>query len=59
MTSTPDQRTRRTGTVGFSVVCVAALTGYGLSAWSLSVLDWMTTELIAAVALPAVGIAVG
>lgn len=64
MTSPLDQRGRRTGAVGFSVVCVAALTGYGLLAWSVYVLEWMTTELImgsviAAVALPAAGIAIG
>ncbi|MGW6503130.1 hypothetical protein [Nonomuraea angiospora] len=64
VTSTHDQRTRRFGTVGFSVICVAALTGYGLLVWSVYVLEWMTTELmvggvIAAVALPAAGIAVG
>ncbi|MGP3954859.1 hypothetical protein ACTWPT_02585 [Nonomuraea sp. 3N208] len=64
MTSFPDQGTRLFGAFGFSVVCVAALTGYGLLAWSLWKLEWLTTELIngggiAAVALPAAGMAVG
>ncbi|MFI6737537.1 hypothetical protein ACIBI9_31830 [Nonomuraea sp. NPDC050451] len=64
MTSTLDQRGRRFGTLGFSVVCVVALAGYGLLAWSVYVVGWMTTALItgsaiAAVALPAAGIAIG
>jgi hypothetical protein len=63
MTSTLDRRTRQVGTAGFSVLCVAALAGYGLLAWSVYVLEWMTPKLIAAsviaaVAFPAAGIAV-
>lgn len=64
MTFTPDQRTHLYGALGFAVVSVVALAGYGLLAWSIWKLEWLTTELIsgggiAAVALPAAGIAVG
>ncbi|SDJ59357.1 hypothetical protein SAMN05421869_111152 [Nonomuraea jiangxiensis] len=43
---------------------VLAFTGFGVLAWSLWKLEWMTTDLaavggIAAVALPAVGVMLG
>ncbi|YCK36561.1 hypothetical protein ACNF49_21570 [Actinomadura sp. ATCC 39365] len=46
------------------MLCAAVLAGYGLVAWSIWQLDWMSTELlakcgIAAAAFPGVGVALG
>ncbi|MGW2217840.1 hypothetical protein ACWCSD_22860 [Nonomuraea sp. NPDC001684] len=64
MTSLPDPGTRKYATLGLTVLCAAALTGYGLVAWSIWRLDWMPTELlakcgIAAAVLPGAGLALG
>ncbi|MER6512260.1 hypothetical protein ABT158_35985 [Nonomuraea sp. NPDC001636] len=64
MTSSLDPSTRKYGTLGLTVLCAAALTGYGLVAWSIWQLDWMPTELlakcgIAAAVFPGAGLALG
>ncbi|MEV3983582.1 hypothetical protein [Nonomuraea sp. NPDC049758] len=64
MTSLPDPSTRKYAALGLAVLCAAALTGYGLVAWSIWQLDWMPTELlakcgIAAAVFPGTGLALG
>ncbi|MER6580443.1 hypothetical protein [Nonomuraea sp. NPDC001023] len=64
MTSPLDPSARKYGTLGLALVCAAALTGYGLVAWSIWQLDWMSTELlvkcgIAAAVFPGAGLALG
>ncbi|MFI7467291.1 hypothetical protein [Nonomuraea sp. NPDC049646] len=64
MTSRLDPGTRKYGALGLTVLCAAALTGYGLVAWSIWQLDWLSTELlaqggVAAAVLPGAGLALG